>query len=353
MDFYRRILRLYKQILIHWIFVLGFYLLLVSLKQIWDSYEMFLFCFYFFNFRLFVKIGSILCLLWYIYFFFTRVVQNYASQIPSFAAILAKSWNSTIALSYRKFKRLYYIAWDEIHIFKISLHKNRRQSQQAKFLLLQWCVISWTYNGENANRNASLQPQTHLPIRSVYQSWCVHTHILMGQHCKQFMFHCLTQGRRHGVCVQSPGDCTATWAAAVHSPIAFFWVIHWRSLTVMSSPDVPPSRRIKWTSIFVCPTLVRAGAPPLIFVSTCCPPVRTTLTFNASSTLTKNRAWLFFSPASVLALIYDIYSQLKEKRGLANGKGFINGPGSCRGEDQRGRGNTDCRTEDVFLSRAS
>lgn len=116
----------------------------------------------------------------------------------------------------------------------------------------------------------------------------------------------------------------------------------------MSSPDVPPSRRVKRT---VVSSSCQRAAAALRRVA----PVRAKLAFNVSPALTKSRAWLCFGRASVLStdLRYLFAIKTKKKGGRRMGRDSLTGLVHVAEKTGGGRGNTDWRAEDVFLSGAS
>lgn len=84
-------------------------------------------------------------------------------------------------------------------------------------------------------------------------------------------------------------------------------------------------------------------------------PVRAKLAFNVSPALTKSRAWLCFGRASVLStdLRYLFAIKTKKKGGRRMGRDSLTGLVHVAEKTGGGRGNTDWRAEDVFLSGAS
>lgn len=83
-------------------------------------------------------------------------------------------------------------------------------------------------------------------------------------------------------------------------------------------------------------------------------PVCTKPAFNVSPSLTKSRAWLCFGRASLLSTDLRYLFAIKTKKGGRRmGRDSLTGLVHVVEKTGGGRGNTDWRAEDVFLSGAS
>lgn len=223
-----------------------------------------------------------------------------------------------------------------VHLIK---YKFTNLSQERKLLVTIGQVfigpnsaISWRVSGKNAYTNPSPCPGSTCSSK-VFTSRDVYTHILMGQHPKQFMFRRLAQGRWHGEPVSNHRSTAPPPELQPFTRGLLFFFLS-DSLTIVNCHVISrcASELLHGKSLSVCRALVSAWPRR----SSLCPRVRTKLAFNVSPTLTKSRAWLCFGRASILSADLRYLFAIRTKKGPANGKGFINGPGSCRGEDRRG-----------------
>lgn len=268
------------------------------------------------------------------FFFFTRVVLWQITPLDY--PVLMCYWPNLGTAQLHTLTEINLNANINVHLIK---YKFTNLSQERKLLVTIGQVfigpnsaISWRVSGKNAYTNPSPCPGSTcsskaFTSRDVYTTyWWVNTpsNLCFAVSPKDGDTEslCPITGRlhRHLSCSRSHADC-------------FFFFLS-DSLTIVNCHVISrcTSELLHGKSISVCQALVNAWPRR----SSLCPRVRTKPAFNVSPTLTKSRAWLCFGRTSVLSADLRYLFAIKTKKGPANGKGFINGPGSCRGEDRRG-----------------